>query len=106
MGGPASVTDSSADSCSFTFANFTSIVVSTSNESDLSGVQFLFGSAGKQLTIGNLPAISGVIIGQPAIYVQGNGVQLEVIGVLTGSDDATVNKLVQIATIAVGRWQQ
>lgn len=104
MGGTATVTDNSGNSCSYTFSNFSSVII-TLDTGDLNTANILFGDTAKDLTVGNLPAKSGVFIGQPAIYIQRGTAQLQVLGILTGSDDATFAKLVQVATTAVSRWQ-
>lgn len=106
MGAQATVTDNSGDGCTYTLPNFSTVVLSTSTDSDLTGPKFLLGNTAKDITVGNYPAVSGVFIGQPAVFVQrGPGQQLEVLGILTGSDDATVAKIVQVAQTAAGRWQ-
>jgi len=103
MGTTARVSDSSSNSCSYLLGTFASIVV-TVDQSDLSGVRILLGNSAQDLTINNLPAVSGVFIGQPAVYVQRGGDQLQVLGVLTGNNDATKAKILQIAQTAVSRW--
>lgn len=94
-----------SDGCTFTFSNFSTINVNTEPNSDIQSSKFLFGDSAKDTTIGGLPAVTGVFIGQPAVHVQRGTDQMQVLGILTGSDDATLAKLVQIATLAVSRWQ-
>jgi hypothetical protein len=103
MGSPATVTDNTSKSCSYTFSNFSSVVV-TIDTGDLSTAKLLFGGTAKDLTVGNLPAVSGSFFGQPGVYVQRGGAQLQIQGILTGSDDAAIAKMVQIAQLAVTRW--
>jgi hypothetical protein len=103
-GSAATLTDTSNGDCSFTFSNFSTINISTESNTDLAGSRVLFGATAKDITVAGLPAISGVFIGQPAVYVQKGANQLQILGILTGSDDATVAKLVQVATLAVSRW--
>jgi len=80
--------------------------VTTSTDSDLSSSQVLLGSTAKQTTIGGFPAVTGSFIGQAIVFVQkAPGQQLEVLGILTGADDATLAKLSQVAQLAVSRWQ-
>jgi hypothetical protein len=102
MGSQATVTDNSDGSCTYTFANFSAVVVSTES-GDLSGLKFVLGNTAKDISVAGSPGITGVLIGQPVVYVQKGSGYLQVLGVLTGSDDATIAKLVQLATIAVGR---
>ena len=102
MGSTPSVTDSS-EPCTFTFPNFSTIAVSAENGTDLNTSKILFGQSAKDIQVAGLPAATGVFIGQPAVHVQKGANQLQVLGILTGSDDATIQKLVQIATVAVGR---
>jgi hypothetical protein len=104
MGSAASITSSDSDSCTYTFSNFSTIVVTKSSGTDIATSKFLFGDTAKDLVVNNLPAVSGVFIGQPAVHVQRGTDQLQIQGVLTGSDDATIAKLVQIAQIAASRW--
>jgi hypothetical protein len=104
MGATATLTDVSDGDCTFTFSNFSSVNISTEAGTDLQAAHFLFGATAKDTTIAGLPAVTGVFIGQPAVYVQKGANQLQVLGILTGSDDATIAKLVQIATVAVSRW--
>jgi hypothetical protein len=103
FGSTATLTNSDGD-CTFTFSNFSTVVVSIEEGSDLSTSKMLLGDTAKDLNVGGFPAVSGVFIGQPLVHVQKGANQMQVLGVLTGSDDATIAKLVQIATIAVGRW--
>ena len=103
IGSAATVTDNSGTACTYTFANFSSVVITT-DTADLSTARILFGSSAKDTTISGLPAISGVFIGQPAIYIQRDALQLQVMGILTGSDDAMMAKLAQVAQLAVSRW--
>ena len=103
MGAQVSVTSSDASSCTYTLPSFAAIVVATTPDSDMTGVRFLFGDSARDLTVGGFPAVSGVAIGQPAVYVQKPNGQLSVLGVLTGSDQATIDRLVQIANTAIPR---
>ena len=104
MGSQASITESEADSCTYTFSNFSSIIITRASGSDLTSSRFLFGETAKDVTVGGLPGLTGVFIGQPAVHVQRGTDQLQIQGILTGSDDPTIAKLVQIATTAVSRW--
>jgi hypothetical protein len=104
FGSTATVTSSDSNSCTYTFSNFATIVITT-DTGDLAGAQVLFGSTAKQIQVGNDAALTGVFIGQPGVYVQRGQNQLQIQGVLTGSDDATIAKLVQVATLADSRWQ-
>jgi hypothetical protein len=105
MGATPTITENSGTSCTYTFPNFSAVVVSTDSGSDLNTSKMLFGESAKDIQVGGLPAASGTFIGQPAVHVQRGADQLQVLGILTGSDDATIQKLVQIATLAVSRWQ-
>lgn len=102
-GSEPTLTDTS-DGCTFTFSNFSTVNISTETNTTLESSKFLFGTTAKDLTIGGLPATSGAFIGQPAVHVQRGTDQLQVLGILTGSDEATIAKLVQVATLAVSRW--
>jgi hypothetical protein len=99
------VTDSSdsATNCTFTLPNFTALSVQTSSDTDLTGVQFLMGQSAQQTTIGGFPALSGTVLGQPAVYIQKPSGQVQVLGVLLGGDPATITKLQQIAALVAGR---
>ncbi len=103
MGSTPTITDSN-EPCTFTFSNFSVITVSTETGTDLNTSKILFGASAKDITVAGLPAATGVFIGQPAVHVQRGSDQMQVLGILTGSDDATIQKLVQIATTAVSRW--
>jgi hypothetical protein len=103
-GSPATLTSTDNGDCDFTFGNFSTISLSVENGTDLSGVKVILGNTAKDITIGGLPGVSGSFIGQAAVYVQKGANQLQLLGILTGSDDATIAKLVQVATLAVSRW--
>jgi len=103
MGTTPTLTDTS-DGCTFTMPNFSTINISVEPNSEISTSKILFGTTAKDTTVAGLAAVTGVFIGQPAVHVQRGSDQLQVLGILTGSDDATVAKLVQIATLAVSRW--
>jgi hypothetical protein len=105
MGSAPITTENDEGDCTFTFSNFSTVSVSIETGSDLSTSRFLFGETAKDVTVAGLPGLSGSFIGQPAVHVQRGADQLQVMGILTGTDDATVAKLVQIATTAVARWQ-
>jgi hypothetical protein len=104
MGSQATVTSNDSTSCTYTLPNFSTIEVSVATD-DLASARLLFGNTAKDLTVGNLPALSGTFFGQPMVYVQRGSAELQILGILTGSDDATIAKLVQIAQLAVTRWQ-
>jgi len=89
--------------CTFQTSLASAVSVSTSSDKDLSGIQFLLGNTAQQSTIGGFPALSGSFLGQGAVYVQTPQGQLQVLGILTGTDPATMAKLQQIATLAVGQ---
>jgi len=103
--GTTSVSDQSdnATDCTFLLTLTSGVSVQSTSDTDLSGTSILFGNTAQQSTIGGFPAVSGVVFGQPAVYVQKPSGQLQVLGVLTGSDPATITKLQQVATIAVAR---
>ncbi|MEO6350609.1 MAG: hypothetical protein ABIP53_08155 [Candidatus Limnocylindrales bacterium] len=97
-------TENTDGDCTFTFSNFSTVIVSIESATDLSTSRFLFGETAKDTTIAGLAALTGSFIGQPAVHVQRNADQMQVMGILTGSDDATIAKLVQVAALAVSRW--
>jgi hypothetical protein len=103
FGGQVVDQSTSSTDCTFQASLTSAISVQMTNDTDFTGVQFLLGNTAQQSTIGGYPALSGVFIGQPAIYVQKGANQLQVLGILTGSDPTTIAKLQQVATIAVGR---
>jgi hypothetical protein len=94
--------DSSTD-CTFAVTLTSALSVKTTSDTDFSGVQFLLGNTAQQSSIAGFPAVSGTFIGQALLYVQKPSGQLELLGILMGSDPATAAKLQQVATIAVGR---
>lgn len=102
-GSAPTLTDTS-DGCSFTFSNFSTVNVSTESNSEIASSKFLFGDSAKDITVGGLAGVTGVFVGQPAVHVQRGTDQMQVLGILTGSDDATIAKLVQVATLAISRW--
>ena len=106
MGGVPTVTGNSGDECTYTFSNLSTILVTIDSDTDLASSRFSLGQAAKDITVAGLPAVSGslIFLNQPAVHVQRGTDQLQVQGVLLANDDATIAKLVQIATIAVGRW--
>jgi len=102
-GAPVTDTSDSGTTCTFISSNFATVSVEATSDTDLSGTSFLVGNTGQQVTVGGFPAIQGSFIGQALLYVQKPSGQLQVLGILTGTDPATFTKLQQIATIAVGR---
>jgi hypothetical protein len=103
VGAQVTVTSNDENSCTYTLPSFATVVLTETQDTDLSGVQFLMGSSAQQQTIGGNPGISGVVLGQPAAYVQKGGTQLQVLGVLLGSDGDQVAQMVQVANTAVAR---
>jgi len=103
MGSTATLTDTTDGDCTFTFSNFSSVNISVETEVDLQTAHILLGDTGTDITVAGLPAVSGVFVGQPVVYVQKGTNQLQILGILTGSDDATIAKLIQVATLAVSR---
>jgi len=102
-GSQATVTANEGSNCTYTFSNISSVNLQT-DAGDLQTAKLLFGASAKDITVGSYPAVSGVFIGQPAIYIQNGSNQLQVLGILTGSDEATQAKLLQTATLAASRW--
>ena len=107
MGSAPQITNDDAGDCTFTFSNFSTIGVTTESGSDLASTKSLLGTSAKDITVGNLPGVTGILpfVNQPVVYVQRGSDQLQVIGFLLPADDATIAKLTQIATIAASRWQ-
>jgi hypothetical protein len=105
LGNPVTVTDSATDSCTYTASNTFATVNVRFETGDLTAARILLGDTAKDVTINGMPGLSGVFIGSPLVYVQRGGNQLVVQGVLVGSDDASVAKIVQLATTAASRWQ-
>jgi hypothetical protein len=103
LGAEVSVTSDDPNSCTYTLPTFATVVLTKTSDVDLSGVQFLMGDTAQPQTIGGFPGVAGVVLGQPAAYVQKGSEQLQVLGVLIGSDPANVAQMVQVATTAVGR---
>jgi hypothetical protein len=101
--GSTATVNSSEDDCTYTFENFSTIVISIET-GDLQTSHILLGDTAKDITVAGAPAVSGVFIGQPVVYVQKGANQMQVLGVLVGSDDATMAKLVQVAELAASRW--
>ena len=104
FGSQATVTSNDSDSCTYTFSNFSTVVI-TVQSGDMAGAQILLGTTLKQITVGSDQAVTGVFIGQPMVLVQRGGNQIQVLGVLTGSDDGTIAKIVQVAQLVDSRWQ-
>jgi hypothetical protein len=104
-GSPATLSSTDNGDCDFTFGNFSTISISVESDNDLSGAKIILGNTAKDITVGGLPGVSGTFIGQAALYVQKGASQLQLLGILTGTDDATMAKLVQVANLAVTRWQ-
>jgi hypothetical protein len=103
MGSVATVTSSDGDSCTYTLQNFSGVGI-TRESGDLATVKMLMGDTARDITVGAYPGVSGAIFGQAVVYVQRGAEQLQVLGVLTGNDEASIAKIVQIATIAASRW--
>jgi hypothetical protein len=102
MGGSWTITSSDEDSCTYTLG-LPNVVITVDTSSDLQTAHILFGDTAKDVNVGGFPAVTGVFIGQPGVYVQKGGTQLQILGVLTGSDDPTIAKLVNVAATAVAR---
>ncbi len=94
---------SSSTDCTFQVTLASAVSVSATNDQDFSTAGLLLGQTAQQSTIAGYPAVSGTFIGQAVVYVQKPSGQLQVLGILTGSDAATMGKLQQVAAIAVTR---
>jgi hypothetical protein len=93
---------SSPTDCTFQTALTSAVSVSTTSDTDFSGIQFLLGNTAQASTIGGFQALTGTFLGQGAVYVQTPSGQVQVLGILTGSDPETMTKLQQVAALAVG----
>ena len=93
---------SSPTDCTFQTALTSAVSVSTTSDTDFSGIQFLLGNTAQASTIGGFQALTGTFLGQGAVYVQTPSGQVQVLGILTGTDPATMTKLQQVAALAVG----
>ena len=103
FGAPVTDESDSATDCTLAVSLTSAVSVKATSDTDFSGLQFLLGTTAQQSTVAGFPAESGTFIGQALLYVQKPSGQLQVLGILTGSDPATFAKLQQVATIAVGR---
>jgi hypothetical protein len=101
----AGVTDTSDDAsnCTFITGNFATVSVDVDSSTDLSGVKFLMGNTAQDINVGGFPGVAGTALGVPAVYVQKPSGQLGLLGFLGGDTADMVNKLQQIAAIAVTR---
>ena len=95
--------DTTSGDCTWTNTDdFTSLDIRLEDGSDFTGAQVLLGTL-QQLTIAGHPAVLGDFLG-PLLYVQIQpNVQLVIQGVLMGTDDATHQRVVDLATAIIGR---
>ena len=89
--------------CSFMVTLTSVVTVQSTTDTDFSGLQFMLGNTAVQSTIAGYPAETGTFIGQGLVYVQKPTGQIQVLGILTGTDPATMTKLQQVAAVAVTR---
>jgi hypothetical protein len=102
-GAPMTDTSDNATNCGFVSSSLFSVSVQATTDTDLSGAQFLFGNTVQQINVGGYPGIQGAFLGQAAVYLQKPSGQLQVLGILTGTDAATYTKLEQVAATAIQR---
>jgi len=100
-----SVTDTSesATNCTFITPTIATVSIEATTDTDLTGVQFLMGNSAQQVNIGGFPGLAGTALGFPAVYVQKPTGQLQLLGFLGGDATDMVNKLQQLAGIAITR---
>ena len=105
MGQQATIDDGNTDTdCTYVLTDFSAVDISTA-VGDLDSAKLLLGKSAKDLDVAGLPAVSGTFIGQAMVIVQNGESQLSVLGILLkGNHRAVIARLVQVATIAVGRW--
>lgn len=104
MGSTVSITESTSDSCTYTAASTFATINVRTETGDLTAARFLLGDTAKPITVGSLSGLSGTFVGGPLVYLQRGNDQLVLQGILIGSDDASVAKVVQLATVAASRW--
>jgi hypothetical protein len=105
LGSTVTDTGDSATNCTFFTPSFATISVEQTSDTDLTGVGFLMGNSATQINVGGNPGLAGTALGFPAVYVQTPHGQLQLLGFLGGDSTDMVNKLQQIAAIAIGRMQ-
>lgn len=107
MGTAPQVVNEEDGDCTFVLSNLGTIGISAQANSDLASTKSSLGATARDITVGDLQGVAGTLpfINQPVVYVQRGDQQLQIVGVLLPADEATINKLVQIATVAVPRWQ-
>lgn len=104
MGAAVTITEGTSDSCTYTAAQTFATINVRTETGDLTAARFLMGDTAKEITIGQYPGLSGTFMGSPLVYAQRGNDQLVLQGILVGSDEASVAKVVQLATTAASRW--
>jgi hypothetical protein len=102
LGTPVTVTETKADSCTYTSGTLTANIVIHTETGDLQTAKILLSEA-KDITIGQYPAVIGGFMGV-LLYIQRGGEQLVVQAVLMNNDAATQAQIINIGTIAASRW--
>ena len=104
LGGSVTISDSEANSCTYTQTqSFATINVRTES-GDLTAARFLLGNTATDITVNGMPGLSGSFINSPLVYVQRGDQELVVQGVLLAADEASMGRVVQLATLAATRW--
>lgn len=101
IGGTATVSETSATSCTYTTTTFSAINIRTET-GDIQTAKILLTDA-KDITIGSYPAVIGGFMGV-LLYIQRGSEQLVIQGVLMTNDAATQAQIIQIGTTAASRW--
>ena len=97
-------TDDSSGGCAMTLSSGVTVTISVDKDADLQSSRILMGDTARDITVGGLPGLTGVIVLVPTVQVQRGNDQLQVVGIALSSDDAFMSKLVQVATVAVSHW--
>jgi hypothetical protein len=90
--------------CTFVMSTGATLSIMIDTDTDLQSSRDAMGASARDITVGGLPGLSGVVVFVPTVHVQRGNDQLQVTAFSMTTDDAFMAQLVQVATVAVSHW--
>ena len=98
------VTEAAPESCTYAVNDSSATLNVRVEHGDMELNRSLLGVTAVDIQIRAYTGVSGSFVGSPIVYVEREGEQLVLQGVLLAADDAGIARLVELAGLAAGRW--
>lgn len=98
------VTEAVPESCTYEVNNSSATLNVRVEHGEMALNRSLLGDTAADIEVGGYHGLSGSFVGSPIVYVEREGEQLVLQGVLLPGDEAGIARLVELALVAARDW--